>query len=587
MDGFSIIMPTYNDAFFIRRAIHSVFEQSYKSWELIIINDGSTDLTDEIIKDYQEDQRVIYLKNINNEGVSYSINRGLEIAHYDYIAYLPSDDYYFKDHLNLLKRELDADKNIVLTFTAAKYNIKDSFTSTYAKTSLKQEFGNLFCDSDLQLVQTAHKKTQDRWDIDKLLSPKNYFNLFWIKLVDKGLFSSVNKTTCCWSTYYEEESQHISNTLKPGVKLLKEEKIYNRQCCISNKKLKILLVGDLSYNSDRILALKDYGHELYGLWAESCEWSTNGDHLGIKNIPLNDWNKGVERLEPDIIYALLNHMSIPVAYEVLTQTNIPFIWHYKEGPYVAMIEGNWQKLLELYMYSDGQIYLNEEVKNWFELFFSKKEKPLSIILDGDLPSVQYFNKKSEVRKISEIDGEIHTVVAGRIMGFNLKDIRAIFQQKIHIHVYGQESQMLYNIAQENPYYFHLHKSCMASDWKDEFSKYDAGWLHYFQSQNNGELVRANWDDLNIPSRINTMFAAGIPSIQKDNTGHIVAIQNIIKKLDCGVFVSDLEKLSDQIYNKERMSDLEKNVKKHQDLFSFEYHISALLSFFYEVIESKS
>jgi glycosyltransferase involved in cell wall biosynthesis len=58
--SFSVIMPTYNQCTFIRRAILSLFQQSYPFWELIIINDGSTDETDLYIKDYLNDKRVTY-----------------------------------------------------------------------------------------------------------------------------------------------------------------------------------------------------------------------------------------------------------------------------------------------------------------------------------------------------------------------------------------------------------------------------------------------------------------------------------------------------------------------------------------------
>ena len=99
MEGFSIIMPTYNQAHFIRRAILSVLEQTYKCWELIIIDDGCTDSTERYIQDFLGNSQIRYLRNEVNQGIGYSINRGLEVAKYDLIAYLPSDDYYYKDHL--------------------------------------------------------------------------------------------------------------------------------------------------------------------------------------------------------------------------------------------------------------------------------------------------------------------------------------------------------------------------------------------------------------------------------------------------------------------------------------------------------
>ena len=61
--GFSIIMPTYNQAAFIRRAIVSLQRQTYSEWELIIVNDGSTDNTELFLSDYLQSPKIIYIHN--------------------------------------------------------------------------------------------------------------------------------------------------------------------------------------------------------------------------------------------------------------------------------------------------------------------------------------------------------------------------------------------------------------------------------------------------------------------------------------------------------------------------------------------
>lgn len=85
-NGFSVIMPTYNQCSFIRRAIYSLMEQTEELWELIIVNDGSTDETETYIEDYLKDKRIRYIKNIENEGIGRSINKGLEVARYNCIT---------------------------------------------------------------------------------------------------------------------------------------------------------------------------------------------------------------------------------------------------------------------------------------------------------------------------------------------------------------------------------------------------------------------------------------------------------------------------------------------------------------------
>lgn len=89
----SVLISTYNSENYIKQSIESVLSQTFSDFELIIINDGSTDNTDKIIKSFN-DPRIIYIKQ-NNLGVSKSLNKGLKIASGKYIAKLDADDICF------------------------------------------------------------------------------------------------------------------------------------------------------------------------------------------------------------------------------------------------------------------------------------------------------------------------------------------------------------------------------------------------------------------------------------------------------------------------------------------------------------
>ncbi len=106
----SIIMPSFNTAPYIAESINSVIAQTYTDWELIIVDDASTDNTDETVADAirhcEEPQgdaaihgRVHYLKNDRNCGAAYSRNRALREARGKYIAFLDSDDLWAPDKL--------------------------------------------------------------------------------------------------------------------------------------------------------------------------------------------------------------------------------------------------------------------------------------------------------------------------------------------------------------------------------------------------------------------------------------------------------------------------------------------------------
>lgn len=191
MEGFSIIMPTYNQAHFIRRAILSVLEQTYKCWELIIIDDGCTDSTERYIQDFLGNSQIRYLRNEVNQGIGYSINRGLEVAKYDLIAYLPSDDYYYKDHLLIHKKEYDNDLDLFLTFTKASSKIEDSFMKQNCINAQRYEICNLFCSSPLQLVQTVHRNTSEKWETCNDVISKDYYRMYWSKLVMLGALNQL------------------------------------------------------------------------------------------------------------------------------------------------------------------------------------------------------------------------------------------------------------------------------------------------------------------------------------------------------------------------------------------------------------
>ena len=95
----SIIMPSYNTADYIGESIKSVQAQVYSNWELIIVDDCSTDNTDDVVKPFLVDSRIRYLKNERNSGAAVSRNRALREAKGRWIAFLDSDDLWMPEKL--------------------------------------------------------------------------------------------------------------------------------------------------------------------------------------------------------------------------------------------------------------------------------------------------------------------------------------------------------------------------------------------------------------------------------------------------------------------------------------------------------
>ncbi len=109
----SVIMPVYNGEKYLKEAIDSVLNQSYKSFETILIDDGSNDSTAEIAKTYKED--LIYLYQ-ENAGIAASRNRGISLAKGEYITFLDADDIWIQNKLYKQKEKLFEDSSLDIIF---------------------------------------------------------------------------------------------------------------------------------------------------------------------------------------------------------------------------------------------------------------------------------------------------------------------------------------------------------------------------------------------------------------------------------------------------------------------------------------
>ena len=117
----SVVMPSYNTAKYITESIESVLAQTYPYWELIIVDDCSTDDTDSVVAKYLSDSRIRYLKNEKNSGAAISRNYALREAKGRWIAFLDSDDVWLPEKLETqIAFMLDNDYK----FTCTDYRIR-------------------------------------------------------------------------------------------------------------------------------------------------------------------------------------------------------------------------------------------------------------------------------------------------------------------------------------------------------------------------------------------------------------------------------------------------------------------------------
>ncbi len=125
----SIILTTYNRASIVTKAINSILNQTYKNFELIIVDDCSSDLTEEVIAQIN-DSRIVYIKNKRNLGAGGSRNVGIKAAKYDLIAFEDDDDLWHADKLEKqIKLMLECDERVGMVYCEYEkraYNLQES-----------------------------------------------------------------------------------------------------------------------------------------------------------------------------------------------------------------------------------------------------------------------------------------------------------------------------------------------------------------------------------------------------------------------------------------------------------------------------
>jgi glycosyltransferase involved in cell wall biosynthesis len=243
---FSVVIPLYNKELSIESTIKSVLEQSFQDFEIVIINDGSTDDSIDIIKEIKEDRiRIIHQKN---QGVSAARNKGIEEANFEWIALLDADDLWKKDHLETFVNLIDKYPNHLFFASSFKYStprvsvinrpdVEDYEIKDYFKESLTE---HLVC-TDVVIINKICFET-DKYNEDFVRGED--IDL-WARLARKYKIIKSNKVTAIYRTEAENRSDDnpldIRKTFFRDVDLSKTRNKYEK------KYFKHLMVTKLKY----------------------------------------------------------------------------------------------------------------------------------------------------------------------------------------------------------------------------------------------------------------------------------------------------------------------------------------------------
>ncbi len=161
MPKVSVITPAYNAENYICKTIESVQSQTYKDWEMIIVDDCSTDYTTVLVQDYvKNDPRIKLVKASKNGGVAAARNLGLELAKGDYIAFVDSDDLWKPDKLEKQLAYMQK-KGCVLSYTDfQKFNTNDGSLGKVMKCPKKMRANDILKNTAIGCLTVMVDKKQ-------------------------------------------------------------------------------------------------------------------------------------------------------------------------------------------------------------------------------------------------------------------------------------------------------------------------------------------------------------------------------------------------------------------------------------------
>ncbi|MBW3568339.1 MAG: glycosyltransferase [Proteobacteria bacterium] len=179
----SIVMPAYNAARDIRESIASVLSQTYSSFELIVVDDASSDGTVEIVKALStEDARVRLLENPVNQGVSFSRNRGMNNARGRYLMFLDSDDAWHDDKVERQVSFMRETANVVTYMDYLRFDDAEPADAWPVHAPDRIAFRDLLVSNEIGMLTAA----VDRWKVPKLPAFRKQGHedyLFWLDLL--------------------------------------------------------------------------------------------------------------------------------------------------------------------------------------------------------------------------------------------------------------------------------------------------------------------------------------------------------------------------------------------------------------------
>lgn len=254
----SVIIPTYNRAEALRRCLESLTRQTFKNFEVLICDDGSTDHTFSVVKEFSKYLEIVYDYDSNFGGPARPRNRGIKLARSEYLAFLDSDDWWVPEKLERSLLLLDSGEDVVFhdLFIVNSLN-KTRFNKRVKSTQTKKNvYSGLLCEGNVLpnssvVVRAKIMRQIDGFCEDKELIAAEDFDA-WLRIAQKT--NRFKRITGCLGYYWTGDDNLARITLK---QISRYKTVYQRHLNNLDYKQRGRAIAMLSYQLGRTYQLCD------------------------------------------------------------------------------------------------------------------------------------------------------------------------------------------------------------------------------------------------------------------------------------------------------------------------------------------
>lgn len=222
----TVLMSVFNGQKYLKEAIESILNQTFRNFELLIINDGSSDSSEQIVRSYT-DHRIKFVINEKNQGLPFSLNRGIELSRGDYIARMDCDDISLPTRLEKQLAFMKANSNIVACGTWIKsIGDKGGYTNKFLSDPNEIKANLLFNTSlahpSVMMKKNALLKSNLRYNVEHL-----HFEDYalWVELSKIGNLSNIPEILLLYRLHRDSVSHEHGQEQKNGASDIRKRQL--------------------------------------------------------------------------------------------------------------------------------------------------------------------------------------------------------------------------------------------------------------------------------------------------------------------------------------------------------------------------